>query len=634
MRIDTLKSTGTAVCFLSDLLHKKFHVSFNFCNLKFANFFYPIHSDRLGGDREIYEAIFNRFGSSINAIEVNRIDGIGADHWVTKMVRPHISHITKLTFDDCTLDEDNIFSPMMPEITHLAFRGSNINNFKEIWIETCNLDLFKCRKLERFDVRGLYARIVTVKEIIRNNPVLQSILTKYLNIKSFQENLTSNHLNQIKEVGEVKFGRIADIGADAMDRIVDTLRNLESLDLRFHPEIIGSLQRFGSECKQIRRLKLSLDYPFRWDDRVIAAVQSFQQIEYLNYDGAIYQMDKIESMIRCLPNLRYLHFGIWMAEFNFPFAYILPLLRECPSLQIINIALGDVYPSFVNSQFFKDFLAIRAITEEPNARIEIERLGKIVATIDGNGIVCGNKLVYWEGCDEIPESSNTHLLKLAEQLVKSDVEREQSRDSVQQHLLDRIFDYLDMASLYLFAATSPKSRQLVVNYIEMHSKQNGLFTFTDEFNTSTYIGEMHRIFAPHVTNIKIYNLNDFSARSMNNYLHLTKISIYDEHHNFNSFTKLPHHVIVDGPDFIDLNSLYHIVANCELKGAHSIELRNASSFHEQLSPRYKNLYGNFTNLKLKTFSFNYRGETQFNNLKKVFQGSQTKLIPIFPNSNH
>lgn len=118
--------------------------------------------------------------------------------------------------------------------------------------------------------------------------------------------------------------------------------------------------------------------------------------------------------------------------------------------------------------------------------------------------------MVWNGCDK--NETNINLLDLANQPGKSDEERKSSeqpkQDAVQRiNLLDRIFDYLDVGSLCSFAETSAHSKQLVESHIKTHAEQNGTFTITVEFKSFENAGDLHHMFAPYVTDLKIYALH-------------------------------------------------------------------------------------------------------------------------------
>lgn len=548
---------------------------------------------------------------------MNHITDIGANHWMTNMLRPHIDHITKLTFKNCTFDRQVIFS--MHQITHLKIIYTH-TSFEKVFR---NSDLLKCRTLEKLVTHRLHISDETLKEVARNNPRLHSIIVNRLGLKLFQENSIWERVTRFKKVGVVKLDKNSHISPDSMDRIVHTLRNLESLVVSKPSANIEQFQRLGIECKRIKRLTFDGNDIHLWDDRMIDAVRSFQQIKFLNLHNDCRGIDKIKLAVEGLPNLRHLRFDILNA--NFPFADTVPLLRECPSLETITVSFNDMHIKFICTQFFNEFLETIAAIGKSNARIEIEKLGKIVATMSQYGIVCRKKLIHWMDCDNIPKSSDTHLLKLANVLVKSGMKRERSQEVKQRHLLDRIFDYLDVTSLYLFAETSPQSKQLVENFIKMHSQQNGLFTITNEFHPFRNYRRIHKMFVPYVTYLKVHNFEEHDDSDFpEKYLFVTNISIFDEIITSWGFPKSLRHLTLDGSEFIDPSELCKILGG--LKGIDTMELRNASSVNG-----FEHMYGCFKDSQVKTIKFHYRDETQLDHLKKMFEVSKTKLAPIFPN---
>lgn len=540
------------------------------------------------------------------------------------MLRPHISRIKKLKFESCTFEPKNIFSRIMHKITHLSlvdlYGAPNS-------IELCNIGVMKCRKLIKLEVGGLYdAFNRTFEQITHNNPGLQSIFYRSLGIDLFQSNPISGHLSQLKEVEELCFQTKTRMQSDEIDRIIHTLRNLELLGIFCRYNDSGLLQRFGLECKKIKRLKLvlySVDKTFNLDDEIIQAVRSFQQIEYLRLEGDHLEIDKIGMIVQCLPHLRHLSFEIGEFQFN----KILSILRECPSLETITITECCRLNFGRLNRLFDEFLETIAVTGQTSARIEIESDDTIFATITSNGIVCRNKLMHWEGCETIREPLDINLLDLAYQIVKSDG----GNIKCQENVMDWIFDYLDLASLYFFAETNPRCKQSVENYIKMHSKQNGLFTMTNEFHPFSCNGEMHRMFTPHVTNLKVYNCYGFELDNtfLCSYNHLTKVAIYDEIISGWCIPKSVRHVILDGSEFINSSELAEWANGQDIE---ILELKNASSFNgEDYDTEDLDGYCEFT--KVKTCIFNYRSETQFKHIQRMFQGSKTTLVPIFSNSN-
>lgn len=170
---------------------------------------------------------------------------------------------------------------------------------------------------------------------------------------------------------------------------------------------------------------------------------------------------------------------------------LLPLFIKYPSFEKITIIYNDyscVYPDIIISpQFFDEFIETIIMAGKPNARIDIEMDGRIIGSVTTNGIIWCNKLMYWNGCNE--NSSNIHLLHLADHPEKfngSQMAEGAKEDAVELNLLDRIFDYLDIESLRLFADSSKQSRQLVKSYVKKHLERHDWFTATDEFYPAQY----------------------------------------------------------------------------------------------------------------------------------------------------
>lgn len=145
--------------------------------------------------------------------------------------------------------------------------------------------------------------------------------------------------------------------------------------------------------------------------------------------------------------------------------------------------------------------------------LELKKCSQIIGKMDKDGLVSRIKLLHWIGCDKDSASSNIHVLDLAkfdENKNHSDSEKGSPSNTVQQSSLDRIFGNLDVIILSSFSDSSTRSQQLVENYIKTHSKQNGTFTITDEFDnkvgyTST-MNNIHHMVAPYVTFLTLWFL--------------------------------------------------------------------------------------------------------------------------------
>lgn len=194
-------------------------------------------------------------------------------------------------------------------------------------------------------------------------------------------------------------------------------------------------------------------------------------------------------------------------------------------------------------------------------RIKFEEHSRIIGSITANGIVWRNKLIYWTDCDK--NETKIELLHLADHPVNSSngLRIAEESNANESNILDRIFDYLDVTSLQKFAETSEKSKQLMKNYVEKHSKKHGTFTFIDEIYPFKSSGNWYMFddlqLTQHVTDLKVYAVYTYSKEHINNVIkifkHLDKLSIYDEcpemewpRENLTSIS----HVIYDSPHFI------------------------------------------------------------------------------------
>lgn len=626
-------------------------------SMKYSERYFMVN-ERLGGDPEIYTALFNRFGNTIKAVQVNNAKFIDGNHWVWKLLRPYINHIEKLTFDWCTFEPGDMFQQPMENLTHLVFRYATYGD-PQSW----EMALPLCGKLIKLELHETECfSYNSILRTIENNPALQRLLLNgFVNHHQMDLNLgdlitlIADHLNDIKELAlaDYYFFEWVTAKPESVDKIVNSFKNLESLVLSVHSDATEFIQRLGIECKSIKYLGWHQANRVIADERVQMihrSICSFTQIEclYWKCDSSIISID---SIVNHLPNLRHLCIEIIYERLKDAMSYVLPSLRYCQSLQKITLKLKRYWGHhedskyFINVRFFEEFMSTIIVDHRPNIRVELEYCDQVIGIITKNGIVWRNKRMHWMDCDK--NDTNIQLLDFAEQTGESAVEMNFATEPMQQAIrespLDQIFDYLDIHSLSSFAETSKRSKQLVERYVKMHSKRNGPFIITDEFHSywspSNYLNgqleSLKSICASFVTDLRIYNPGNYLQSlgghdtDMTSYECLTKVSFYDEHPLYWELPKSVRHIVVDGSRF----QSYKDLCLCRIFEKHehieTLELKNAGLLNDfEYDEKTVLKFGNS-----KKLIFNYRGETQFDNLKKIFKDTNIQLVPVFPNSN-
>lgn len=592
--------------------------------------YFVINGERCGGDREIYSAQFDRFGKFISAIQINEVYGIDENHWLVNIFENHIHHIEKLAFNDCVFESSNILSRTM-SITHLTLQNVHCSR---------NIDLSECHDLEKLEIRDtLGISHDSLKQTIRNNPSLQSLTLPDAYIDFEFLVLIADSLNHLKElsIGKIQLSLYSLLNRmlllNQFEIIVNSFEHLESLALTVGYSSIELMRRIGTVCKSLKRLELHvLGDNDDLNNQVFLAIRLFQKIESLHLDE--YTVN-VNSLVEHLPHLRHLCFET-MSGKNYKQSDVLPLFVKCSSLEKITIifrnGLLKNQGCFVHApRLFKNFIET-VISGKPNARVEVQVDGQIIGCMSENGIVWRNKLMYWTGHDSNQSLSNVQLLDVAKHAVKS--------NAVQKNLLDQIFDYLDVHSLCAFGNTNKRSKQLVENYIVKHLQQRGTFTITDEFKLYNSLANSSKfnpyIFAMHVDVLKIDNINN-SNRILDNYVdivskyvNLKKLTIYSERDidfRFGSLQQVQHFSF-DFPYFMGYSDLCKLSQQCP--NVEIVEFKKAGLFkYDYNFTSGKRLVLNFRNLK--KFIFGYRSETQLNNLKKIFENTNTELVPIYQN---
>lgn len=621
-----------------------------------------INGEELGGDPDAYLAKWNCSGSEKQVMYIKHIDDI-RDRWAMEILQSqHINHIKKLTFDSCTFSMYNNFEeslvkiftePLASNLTHFVIRHHCCDCYKQVEGKYVPMiDLSDCRNLKKLEIHGANGQSFwwkPLRQVIQNNPAMQSLLLydlkiMYASLWKIIPKIAA-HLNQINELALMMDSTWSQDSEQIDYQVFKSFVHLKSLSLSVNPNTMPLLHYFGTQCKQLKHLGLrihdasaySLD---EWKNVLIGVAHSFQQIEsFRNYSYESIKND-IEPLVELLPNLR--HLSIEPSYQNdIECSDALPLLQKCPSLQKITIVFKyacDGYPeTLISATFFNEFINTVTITGKINACIEIEERDRIIGSVTTNGIIWRNKLMYWVDCDKNYSFRNTQLLDLAEHLEKHE-DAKNATDRI--NLLDRIFDYLDVGSLYSFAETNEECKQLV----KSHVKRRGTCIISDEFQPFESLDFWNIFneleFIQYATNLHVETIRSESKNeiidAIHSLEHLEKLSIYDEHpeEDWPSVKLNISHVVYDASHFMDFKELFHIVKH--FPDAKTIEFKKAGLFKNTNDPAlYELLDGDEwpNRWDSKKFIFNYRGQTQMANLLDIFQNLNLQLIPIFPKKN-
>lgn len=622
---------------------------------------FVINAERLGGDPASYSAKWNKVGGDMQVIHINHAEQIDADHWAIELLQPHVNHIKKITFDSCTFKSEKIFTEPLVKIfseplvglTHLAIRHHCCDCYKQVdghYLQM--IDLSECRNLKKLEIHGAEGQSFwwkPLRQIIQNNPMMESLLLFDLKIPytSLWKIIVriAGHSNNIKELA-LMIDSSWWLDTEPMnmnDQIFKSFDHLESLSLSIDPNTIQLLQRFGTQCKQIKHLGLHLYGTYGqadWNNALTDVAHSFQEIESFHYHSYESIENDIEPLVEQWSKLR--HLSIEPSYQNdIECSDALPLFRKCPSLQRITIVFKyncDGYPeTFISAKFYEKFIDTIAVTGKSNACIEIEERSRIIGSVTANGIIWRNKLMFWMDCDK--NDTNMHLLDFADHFEKAK-NTESAAD--QLNLLDRIFDYLDVSSLYAFAETDDGSKKLVQSYVKKHSEKQGMFIITDEicpFESLDFWNIFNELeLTEFVKNLNVCTLRTETKNEIIDAIHflehLDKLSIYDEHpqEHWPCIASNVSHIVYDSSHFMDFSELKHLV-EC-FPDAKTIEFKKAGLFDDDCCMIFRILMEVGCDESgiwaFKKFMFNYRGKAQIENLTAIFKDVKLQLVPIFP----
>lgn len=561
-------------------------------------------------EQQMYWSLFNCFGdyADIKAIKANGIQDIGGTHWLSHMLKKYAKHLQRLTFDGCTFK--NVYEILIQHlgITHLVLE----NDFhKEIQLPVY-------RNLMALDL-SCSISFGSLKVLIENNPLLESLLLRdCCEIATFRELIffIVDHLNHLKKLALVNLNHFEwtpPPPREAIDRIVNSLNQLESLALGTGPEIIGLMQRLSFGCHSIKHLEID-QIGENLNDAMLETLCKFKTIESLSLSQPWYD-DAIESsLIEFLPKLRHLSFSMSMPN---TYSYVLALMRKCLTLEKITIDVKVNRPDwsptlFVNAEFFAEFRATMGSNRD--VRIEFEENSQIIGFVTKTEIVWRKKLMHWIGCDSSCNLSGLNLLDLAE-----DVD---ALNTGKRCPFQCILNYLDLNSLRSLSKTSKKSEELVSSYVKRHAQQNGSFIITDEFGFDATDLDL---FAEYVENLKVYFfqriIHVFQQMMKNHFIHLKKVwyfSTYLRSSPMGVCVPQIRHLVFIGSglhDFCDLHVICRICPHLE-----QLEFRTKTKIY---SSSDELLF-----YDLKRLVYKCSNDDQAREITDLFEGKDTELVRI------
>lgn len=330
------------------------------------------------GDPNLYTVELNHFGEHVKAIQLNGIQDIGKpNHGILRLLHDYINRIKKLTLNSCTFISNEFLSQPMPNMTHLKF-CKDIRKPIENEDSLVTIDLPECGNLIQFDYRGRQCISTgSLERMIRQNSSLQSLLlydfldentTKLNQIITF----IAGNLYQLRELALVDewFGEWHPLSRDSIDRIVNSLKHLESLAISIDSNVIELLQCLGTNCTGIKYLAL---HP--------AEVSLYGKIKGKIFEvlsGSFYQIE-------------HLHLFLYDDDVSV-YAGFLELLRKCQSLQTITYHI-DPHENQMTlgiERFYGEFIKTINITRKPNAKIEVKNGAETIIALTVNEVAWVN----------------------------------------------------------------------------------------------------------------------------------------------------------------------------------------------------------------------------------------------------
>lgn len=567
---------------------------------RYANKYFTIEC---GKHEEQYVELFKVFGDGIKAIDVINIENIGRNHWLTEMLKANSCDLDKISLNNCYFNNAFDFLSHYLQLTELIIRSSSDNDL---------IHLPKYQHLKKLEIDCCCLNKKWLKSTIACNPQLECLKLRMCDAITLPDimRFVSGHLKSLKDLSILEpFDFEEDIPTDSLIKdFVNSIRNLESLEMAIDTQIMGLLRRLSSKCKHIKRLKLQ-HMSQNIDGDMVREFRKLDKIKHLtlqqqSYDG------QIELLVGHLSQLQYLNIII---ESQITLDEILSLFRNCASLETVKIDQCYNTPiAYASINFYNEW---KHIASNPNAKIEFIDRSQIIGIVTKNEVVWRNKLMHWNGYDPVYNHSNLYLLDLANVCQESNMKTNPP--------FEQILDYLDLCSLYSLSRTSRTSKQLVECYMRQASREQHKFVITDEFQINN---DGLRAFGPYVNNLVVCiersnNLDELQS-TIGQYYHLRKLCLqsytYIDVHDF-IFPQV-RHMIYYHESCITICNVYKISAACP--DLEILELKTPVDFDEEDSDTFPKHF--FHNLKRISFRPVFVEHDTY--IRELFSGTTTDVI--------
>lgn len=590
---------------------------------RYAAQYFVIDDGQTESQRQLYWTLFEKICRhvDISAIAAKRVLDIDAnENWMAQLLRTHINHLEKLSFDECSFRNSHEFFSQYMNLTDLTLRY--IHRSEDIPIQLPEFGSLK--KLELSRVSSTIPA-GTIERIISNNPALESLVLRHLNYERYAGlfEAIANHLKNLKELVLITNTAVVLVPTllshPIVERFINALQHVESLGLTIEGKTNGevhthSMELFdqvGRACKQLKHLELKIRDFAGIRTELIETIVRLDRLESLALETESYDSDAVKTMLEYLPSLRQLYI-----KFDEPNSYVdnLLWLKRYPLIERIVLAIDNFNSSEADSAFIGNmryFMKLQGIIQGRSVRIEFEENLQVIGRITQDEIVWRNKLMQWTGHSLTQNASTTtSLLHMADVIPEATL----------PNPFDLILDYLDLGSLNALAMTCKHIRQLIERYAERRSQEHASFSISNEF---AYENESPQLFARHVTNLSVYNY-DWSRRDIplvglvqNAYLMVTKLRIMHDRMSDQRvwmFPEIQHLVCNSFKSYFALQEIDKVCPHLEI-----LECEKPIS-----APLY---YGPTPFRRLQQFIFKYSDDAILTMVQQFFRNTNVVLVP-------
>lgn len=592
---------------------------------RYADKYFTI-DDESDEQKEIYKEQFGRFGSGIKAIEAINIRGIEGVHWMAKMLHKHTNRLEKLSFRDCSFKDAFEMLLNHRDITHLTI----IRGYCESDVP---IRLPKYRHLKKLELHK-FSRIreQSLKWIFLHNPQLESLVLRFCNhYFSLPKTMeyVHKHLKQLKEFIVLEdFDFEADFPSNkCIEKFLQVIDGLESFGLTIDEDVTDLFERISLKCgKMVKNLELYIMSGYL-DDDVAKIARTFENVETLSLiDVFEHVQEPVLSLVERLPKLRELTLSRMIITVT---EYFLSLLRKCGNLEklVIELSTGRTrrpddwanhFIQHLNANFHSEFLQAK---QKANVEVEFKEYDRMIGRCTETEIVWRNKLMHRVEFDSIYSQSTMNLLDLANKSAKPE----------RRNPFDSILEYLDLTSLYALYNCNKRSKQLVAQYVQIHSKNQRPFLISDEFHLN-YSGL--KCFAPHVNNLELrlfdHNTEKIEYIIAKNYINLRKLCFRTRYridpHRF-VFPNLQHYIFYGYGSSRTCSYHCNVTEFAEIcPHVVTIEFRTMVKLYtsDENNPQHS-----FTNLKI--FKFQPFDDTQIKFVQELFAKNGTEIVILEEN---